>query len=70
MTTIEICAKCSDTFSAVLDDGQTRKEYQGYVPDFFPEQHWGDYVQLKIDIDTGKILNWRKPTSKDLAIFK
>lgn len=64
------CAKCSDLFSASLFDGETHKNYSGYVPDFFPEKHYGDYVELKIDIDTGQILNWKKPTAKDLRIFK
>lgn len=70
MTKIKFCAKCSDMFSASLHDGQTIKQYEGYVPDFFPDQHWGDYVIFEIDIDTGKILNWKKPTQRDLAIFK
>lgn len=69
MRTIQICAKCSDMFSASFNDGENVKNYEGYVPDFFPDQHWGDYVILKIDIDTGKILNWKKPTEKDLEIF-
>lgn len=67
---LSICAKCSDMFSASLNDGQSIKHYDGYVPDFFPENHYGDYVELKIDIDTGKILNWKKPSKKDLEIFK
>jgi hypothetical protein len=64
--TITISAKCSDLFSASLDDGRT---YDGYVPNFFPGRHWGDYVNLEIDLETGKILNWKAPTQKDLEIF-
>lgn len=64
--TITISAKCSDLFSASLDDGRS---YDGYVPDFFPGQHWGDYVQLEIELATGKILNWKVPTKEDLEIF-
>lgn len=67
---MSICAKCSDLFSANLKDGQTIKKYEGYVPDFFPDEHWGDYVIFDIDIDSGKILNWKKPTKKDLSIFQ
>ena len=65
---ISMCAKCSDLFSASLidDNGKTIGEYEGYVPDFFPEKHYGDYVELDIDIETGKILNWNKPTKKQL----
>lgn len=61
-----ISAKCSDMFSARLADG---REYDGYVPAFFPGQHYGDYVMLDIDLATGRILNWKAPTVKDLAAF-
>ncbi len=65
-------AKCSDLFSASLTDdkGQVVGEYDGYVPDFFPDEHYGDYVILDIEVETGRILNWRKPDKKDLEIFK
>ena len=68
---IQISAKCSDLFSARLSvDGKFAGEYDGYVPAFFPGEHYGDYVCLKIDVVTGQILNWKVPTTKDLAIFK
>jgi hypothetical protein len=71
MRIIKFSAKCSDMFAAdLVDDGNVRGKYDGYVPDFFPGEHYGDYVQLEIDIDTGKIVNWKKPTKTDLAIFK
>lgn len=66
-TTISISAKCSDLFSASLNDGRT---YDGYVPEFMPGQHYGDYVELEIELATGKILNWKAPTAKQLEIFK
>jgi hypothetical protein len=57
-------------FNASLrENGEVLGQYEGYVPDFFPGQHYGDYVQMEIDVDTGRILNWRKPTKKDLEIF-
>jgi hypothetical protein len=28
-----------------------------------PGKHYGDYVRLDIDLETGRILNWVKPTS-------
>lgn len=65
--TITINAKCSDLFNAHLDNG---KRYEGYVPSFFPGQHYGDYVSLEIDLKTGTILNWKPPTQKDLEIFE
>ena len=64
--TISINAKCSDMFSARLDDG---REYDGYVPSWFPNpaaSHYGDYVELTIDLETGKILNWKKPTAAQI----
>lgn len=68
---ISISAKCSDLFSATLyKDNAFAGEYDGYVPKFFPGDHYGDYVQLDIDIETGQILNWKKPSASDLKIFK
>lgn len=65
--TIEISAKCSDLFSATLFEGGKQKGcHDGYVPDFMPGQHWGDYVQMEIDVETGQILNWEKPTDEQL----
>jgi hypothetical protein len=72
MTTISISAKCSDLFGAFLyRDNKLVGEYDGYVPDFMPGEHYGDYVQLEIDINTGKIVNWKKPTQAQLnKVFK
>jgi hypothetical protein len=71
MKSISICVKCSDMFSAALrNNGKVVGQYEGYVPDFFPGEHYGDYVRLEIDVDTGRILNWNKPTVSDLGIFK
>jgi hypothetical protein len=71
MKTISISAKCSDLFNATLTvDGKQIGDYDGYVPEFMPGEHYGDYVRLVIDIDTGKILNWKKPTKKQLEVFK
>jgi hypothetical protein len=58
-------------FWAGLDvDNKRVGEYNGYVPDFMPGDHFGDYVMLDIDIDTGKIVNWRKPSEAALAVFE
>ena len=68
---ISTCIKCSDMFQAnLMDDGKQIGSYDGYVPVFFPGEHYGDYVMLDIDITTGKIVNWKKPTKADLNIFK
>lgn len=63
---MHINAKCSDLFSAVFydSDGKDVADYIGYVPDFMPGQHWGDYVELEIDLATGQIKNWTPPSLK------
>ena len=65
--TVSISAKCSDLCSTQLidADGIIHAEHDGYVPKFFSEEHYGDYVQLDIDLDTGKINNW-KVTKKEV----
>lgn len=57
----------------ILDaGGKELATYNGYVPDFFPDQHYGDYVMLDIDLASGKILNWKKvsPAALTAAIQK
>lgn len=64
---IHINAKCSDMFAATLSqDDKLVGEYDGYVPNWMPGQHYGDYVELSIDADTGQIVNWKRPTQRDL----
>ena len=65
---MRINAKCSDLFSALFDnaDGSTVATYNGYVPGFMPGNHYGDYVELDIDLKTGKILNWKAPSLKEI----
>jgi len=65
---MSITAKCADQFVANLSkDGKSvGKEYVGYVPDFMPGKHYGDYVELDIDIVTGQIVNWKRLTTGDI----
>lgn len=68
---IKLTAKCSDMCHLRLVDGEGKQvgETDGYVPHWLPNpnaEHYGDYVQLEIDVATGKILNWKKPTQTDL----
>jgi hypothetical protein len=56
-------------FSANLHDQDNNcihEQEQGYVPSFMPGEHYGDYVILDIDIDTGMINNWKKPTKSEI----
>ena len=67
--TILVHAKVCDSGSYVLkdQDGAVIKEAeQDYVPGFFPGEHYGDYLDLVIDIDTGVIVNWKKPSAQDV----
>lgn len=73
MKILKVTAKCSDMFDATFNTSEGDLLgiiYSGYVPHWFPNpstEHYGDYVELNIDLDTGKILNWKKPTQKQLA---
>ena len=69
--TIEITAKTSDMFYAQLRDGNTHVgECNGYVPPMFRGKDGDeDYVRLKIDVDTGTIIGWKKPTVKQLNVI-
>ena len=68
---LSICLKVSDGFNGTfLEDGVQDGDYEGYVPNFFPGNHYGDYVELDIDIDTGMIVNWNKPTKADIKVLK
>ena len=62
--TLKIHLKVSDRFSAdlVSDKGEPIHSHEGYVPEFMPGNHYGDYVILDIDIDTGQVMNWKTPT--------
>ena len=63
---IRMCAKTSDACSLTfLDDKENEVgSRDGYVPKYFPGNHYGDYVEFDIDVETGKILNWTTPTQE------
>ena len=68
--TVRVNAKCSDLcWVALCDkDGVVVVEGDGYVPDFMPGEHCGDYVELEIDPNTGIILNWDKTYPEKMMI--
>lgn len=72
--TISLCTKVSDRFTYSILDAQgevLHDQDDGYVPDFMPGDHYGDYIMLDIDIDTGHITNWKKLTAADIeAVMK
>lgn len=69
--TISFSAKCGELFSARLrePDGKTVAEMEEkYVPCLLGG---GDYVELEIDLATGKVVNWLPPTTAQLEeIFR
>lgn len=70
--TLCIHLKVCDMFGGkILDhDGQTLVDKEeGYVPDFMPGEHHGDYLILNIDLDTGLITNWKAPTARQIENF-
>lgn len=67
--TLHIYCKVCDNFTAWLADqnaDEIHRQDDGYVPSFMPGDHYGDYLILDIDLDTGKILNWKAPTAEDI----
>jgi hypothetical protein len=69
--TLKIHLKVRDEFSCTVEDqsGDTLKEYEGYVPGIMPGDHYGDYVILDIDIDSGQITNWKSLTAEEMEEF-
>ncbi|MFI5342832.1 MAG: hypothetical protein ACHQUC_01290 [Chlamydiales bacterium] len=68
---IEVHAKVCDSASYTLrdQDGNEISFKEDYVPGFFPEEHYGDYLHFKIDIESGVIINWKKPTMEQIQEF-
>ena len=48
------------------DNNVVAQKAEDYVPGFFPGDHFGDYLMLDIDIETGQILNWVAPTEEEI----
>lgn len=64
---LKIYCKVCDNFTASLADQNGEEihvQEDGYVPGFMPGEHYGDYLILDIDLDSGKVLNWKPPTAK------
>lgn len=66
---LKINMKVSDRFAAQLISAAgevVHDQEDGYVPDFMPGTHYGDYVMLNIDITTGQITNWQVPSPEQI----
>lgn len=70
--TLCVHLKVCDMFTACIkdqDDQTVFDQEDGYVPGFMPGEHYGDYVILDIDLDTGQITNWKTPTAEQIQEF-
>ena len=68
--TLVVCGKTSDCCTVQLldQDGAILKDHDGYVPSGLGIGS-GDYIELNVDLDTGQILNWKKPSSERVEEF-
>jgi hypothetical protein len=69
---LRIHLKVSNSFCAHIhaDSGEELGgQDDGYVPKFMPGEHYGDYVILNIDLDTGQITNWKAPKAEEVEEF-
>ena len=67
--TLKIHCKVRDEFTATVVDERDEEVFgqeDGYVWGFMPGQHYGDYLILHIDLETGVVKNWKAPTAEDL----
>ena len=62
---ISIVGKCSDMCSIEYSDEKTKLYHNGYVPRNIGIGG-GDYIRLKIDIETGQIIDWPTLSKKDV----
>ena len=70
MRILIINAKCGDRCSTELAiDGISVAEVEGYAPGLRNHLKAGDYISLKIDLDSGQILDWNKPSESDINEF-
>jgi hypothetical protein len=68
---LQIYTKVCDEFTASLvdQDGKEIVDYEGYVPNIMPGEHYGDYIILNIDLESEIITNWKKPSVEDIEEF-
>lgn len=65
---VEISMKIRDQGSGCLKiDGKKIWESDDYMPHI--NDCMGSYIDMHIDIDTGQILNWKKPEEKDIQEY-
>lgn len=68
---IHIYAKCSDLCSTFISEGsKIYLDVQGYPLDFISITGNGsDYIDIEVDNNTGKIINWVPITKEDIEDY-
>lgn len=70
--TLKVCGKCCDCCSASLHDQdgeQIGKDWDNYVPMGMGLGDDPDYIDIEIDLETGKIVGWQPPTQGAIEDF-
>jgi hypothetical protein len=70
--TLRIYTKITDRFQAYILDQDGVKiggQDDGYVPSLMPGDHYGDYIILDIDLESGRVTNWTKPSPEQIRAF-
>jgi hypothetical protein len=66
MGILSISAKCSDLcWTEYTDNNGNVSESDGYVPNDIGIGG-GDYIEIDIDMETGRILNWKPISDKQV----
>ena len=69
---IQLYLKVRDEFTASIVDAEGAAictQEDGYAPSLMPGEHYGDYVILNIDLETGVVTNWVKPSPQEVMDF-
>ena len=71
ITKLRLCGKTSDLCCVgfIDEDGKTVHDHHGPIPDFFPGDHYGDYIEFDIDPKTGMITNWGRVSQAVMKAF-
>ena len=69
---IQLHLKVRDEFTASIVDAEGAvicTQEDDYVPSLMPGEHYGDYVILNIDLESGVVTNWVKPSAQEVLDF-
>lgn len=65
--TVHVKACDQGTYELIgSDDATLGIREDNYVPNDIIPGSYGDYIELKINIETGQIVNWKQPTPEQI----